>query len=273
MKYLNIGCGYHYINSEEWVNLDFSKTGEVVIASNLLSGIPFGDNYFDLVYHSHVLEHFSKDDGIKLIQECYRVLKPGGIIRIAIPNVESIVREYISIIDKLSKDIDNQILQENYEWIMLEMYDQTVRNKVGGKMAEFLNRPILKDENFIYKRIGSPAVKARIDIKQKEEFPRVKGRWTLKKIIFRIKNKIKLMILGLDNMKYVTIGKFRLGGEIHQWMYDRISLTILLKNTNFTSIEEKDGFNSYIKNWADYELDGKDGKLRKADSFFIEGIK
>jgi predicted SAM-dependent methyltransferase len=273
MKYLNIGCGYHYIKSSEWVNIDFSKTGDGVIAHNLLSGIPFAENTFDFVYHSHVLEHFTKDDGIKLIKECYRVLKPGGILRIAIPNLESIVREYISVIDKLSSDIENPKLQENYEWIMLEMYDQTVRNQSGGKMAEFLNRPNLKDADFVIKRIGTPATTARNAIKQQNGLQKVKNTLTLKKLISRIKNRIMLIILGSDYTTYARIGKFRLGGEIHQWMYDRIALTILLKNTNFKRIEVKDGINSYLKNWANYELDGKEAKLRKADSLFIEGIK
>lgn len=273
MKYLNIGCGYHYVKSPEWINIDFSKTGDDVIAHNLLRGIPFAENTFDLVYHSHVLEHFTKDDGIKLIKECYRVLKPGGILRIAIPNLESIVREYISLIDKLSPDIDNPKLQENYEWIMLEMYDQTVRNQSGGKMVEFLNRPNLNDADFVIRRIGTPAKTSRNALKQQNGLQKVKNTLTLKKLTTRIKNRILLMILGSEYTTYARIGKFRLGGEIHQWMYDRIGLTILLKNTNFKNIEVKDGFNSYLKNWAVYELDGKDGKLRKADSLFIEGIK
>jgi predicted SAM-dependent methyltransferase len=273
MKYLNIGCGYHYIKSQEWVNLDFSKTGDGVIAHNLLSGIPYAENTFDLVYHSHVLEHFTKDDGIKLIQECYRVLKPGGVLRIAIPNLESIVREYISVIDKLTTDIDNPILQENYEWIMLEMYDQTVRNQSGGKMSEFLNRPYLKEADFVIKRIGTPAITARNVLKQQKEYSKANTKWTLKEIIKRIKYRIKLLTLGHAHMTFAKIGMFRLGGEIHQWMYDRIALTILLKNENFNAIEVKDGFSSYIKNWANYELDGKDTKLRKEDSLFIEGIK
>ena len=78
MKYLNLGCGSSFLTMSEWTNLDFTSSGESVIAHNLLNGIPYSDNYFDLVYHSHVLEHFSKDDGEAFIAECFRVLKPGG---------------------------------------------------------------------------------------------------------------------------------------------------------------------------------------------------
>ena len=54
-----------------------------VRAHNILDRIPFGDDTFDLVYHSHVLEHFTKDDAISVMKECYRVLKP--VIPILLP--------------------------------------------------------------------------------------------------------------------------------------------------------------------------------------------
>src|SRR5687767_3201991 len=92
MKYLNLGCGDRYIS--DWTNVDFVSQGKGVIAHNLIEGIPFPDNSFDVVYHSHVLEHFTKQRGFLFIKECYRVLKPNGILRIVVPDLEEIVREY-----------------------------------------------------------------------------------------------------------------------------------------------------------------------------------
>ena len=97
LPYLNLGCGSHF--NQQWVNIDFSKTGEGVIAHNLLNGIPFDDNTFDVVYHSHVLEHFPQDKAIDFIRECYRVLKPGGIIRVAVHDLEQIIKNYSRLID------------------------------------------------------------------------------------------------------------------------------------------------------------------------------
>src|SRR5689334_18953207 len=88
VSYLNLGCGYHYSSAPEWINVDFVATGGGVQPHNLLDGIPFPDNSFDLVYHSHVLEHFTKNDGECFIAECFRVIKPGGFIRVAIPDLE-----------------------------------------------------------------------------------------------------------------------------------------------------------------------------------------
>ena len=100
MKFLNLGCGSHYSQKAEWTNIDFVSTGKDVIGHNLLRGIPFEDNRFDLVYHSHVLEHFSKEEGDTFISECLRVLKPGGTLRIAVPDLERIAKEYLQCLEK-----------------------------------------------------------------------------------------------------------------------------------------------------------------------------
>ena len=93
MNYLNLGCGSRFF--DDWVNLDFASTSPHVKAHNLLEGIPFKESSFNVVYHSHVLEHFSKTDAEILIKECYRVLEKNGILRIAVPDLEGIIREYL----------------------------------------------------------------------------------------------------------------------------------------------------------------------------------
>ena len=58
LRLLNLGCGNRYHHS--WINMDFSPRGADVIAHNLYKGIPSESNTFDVVYHSHLLEHFPK---------------------------------------------------------------------------------------------------------------------------------------------------------------------------------------------------------------------
>ncbi len=62
---------------------------------NLTNKFPWGDNTIDVVYSSHTLEHFSREDGIFFLNECYRVLKYHGIIRIIVPNLTDFVNKYI----------------------------------------------------------------------------------------------------------------------------------------------------------------------------------
>jgi SAM-dependent methyltransferase len=56
----------------------------------------FASGSADAIYASHVLEHLHHDDALSLLVECRRVLKPGGILRLVLPDLASMVREYLS---------------------------------------------------------------------------------------------------------------------------------------------------------------------------------
>jgi len=58
-------------------------------------GLPYRDNTVDLIHVSHLLEHLSQQQGEKLLLECRRVLKPGGVIRIAVPDLFRAAKEYV----------------------------------------------------------------------------------------------------------------------------------------------------------------------------------
>ena len=278
LPYLNLGCGSHF--NPKWINIDFSKTGEGVIGHNLLNGIPFNDNTFEVVYHSHVLEHFSKEDGAKFIKECYRVLKPGGIIRIALPDLEQIVSNYSRLIAIGIADQDNEKIRADYDWIMTEMYDQTVRNESGGEMLKYLSKEILENESFIYQRMGYEAYLIRQEIIRPIENLPKKTSVTRKiyRIIRRIisPKEIKNLFFKLffpEEYKLIKLGQFRRSGEIHQWMYDIYSLSNLLKNAGFKNIEKKGFDKSNIPGWKSFSLDEVNNVIRKPDSLFVEAIK
>lgn len=280
MKYLNVGCGSCFSTKNEWTNLDFMSTGEGVIAHNLLKGIPFENESFDAVYHSHVLEHFSQDDGENLIEECFRVLKPGGILRIAVPDLERIARNYLKYLDQGINDPTNEMITKNYEWTLLEMYDQTVRNESGGNMGKYLHQDTIINEAFVFERIGEEAKSLRKkywETKQNktENNSTYKTNSTSLISISWLKRNIKQFLLKKlhVDLTALQIGKFRLSGEIHQWMYDRYSLTTLLRAKGGKNIQTKDAFTSYINDWIKYGLDGNGDDVRKPDSLFMEAFK
>lgn len=281
MKLINLGCGSHY--HKDWTNVDFVTSSEYVILHNLLKGIPFPNSSFDVVYHSHVLEHFSKDDGVRFVEECYRVLNTNGIIRIAVPDLETIAKEYIR---NLQMAIEGNVeAKYNYEWIKLELFDQTVRNESGGDMKKYLHQPAIQNESYVFKRIGSEGKMSRESFlnnqvlrdAKKQMQPKTsivksllkKGEWFITKIKVWEQKKY----LTEQESKALKIGRFRLGGEIHQWMYDRYSLSELLKRVGFTEVKVCNAFESEIKNWESYQLDVIDGTVRKPDSLFIEAKK
>lgn len=55
---------------------------------------PYPDNTFDFVYTSHLLEHLRPFQARFCVSEIYRVLKPEGIVRIAVPDLDKVVASY-----------------------------------------------------------------------------------------------------------------------------------------------------------------------------------
>lgn len=274
MKLLNLGCGYRF--HPDWINVDFTSTGKGVIAYNLTQGIPFPDDSFDVVYHSHMLEHLPKEGAKIFLKECYRVLRPQGIIRVVIPDLEQIVKNYLRELEKAK--LGEEEAKYNYEWMLLEMYDQTVRNTSGGEMIKYLAQEEIFNQEFIINRCGMEGKKliemGKSKSEIKEEQPSL-----LKKIyrFFRYgKYRRDLMIKLLLGEEYqaLEIGRFRLGGEVHQWMYDSYSLSVLLKQYGFKDIVQRNATESYINDWNNYNLDTEsDETVYKSDSLYMEGIK
>lgn len=277
MKFLNLGCGNRFF--DEWINVDFISTNKNVLSHNLLEGIPFGNDNFDAVYHSHVLEHFTKNDASKFLYECHRVLKKDGIIRIAVPDLEGIVRSYLNNLDN-AKDSPTEINQANYEWSILELYDQVVRNNSGGEMSSYWTQGKMINQDFVESRMGFEFLNHRNAVILKNQYKNkklIKNKYFkyFKSQIDSIKNKLIIHLIGdKEYYKFYKIGKFRSSGEIHQWMYDIYSMTMLLEKIGFKDVRKVDAFTSGINNWEKYLwLDVEGGKVRKPDSLFIEAKK
>ena len=65
-----------------------------VVYHDLRKPLPWADASFSAVYASHLLEHLFFDEGQRLLRECYRVLKPGGIVRMVVPDFAQIITDY-----------------------------------------------------------------------------------------------------------------------------------------------------------------------------------
>jgi predicted SAM-dependent methyltransferase len=138
---LNLGCGPKAVSG--WVNVDcalgarlakvpFFRTinkkmrffdndwSDKIYIRNLTKRFPWPDSSVDVIYSSHTLEHFSKEEGQKFLHECHRVLRKRGLIRLVVPDLRPFVEEYIEgkiesddFIEKLgvlySKRPDNDI--------------------------------------------------------------------------------------------------------------------------------------------------------------------
>ena len=278
-QYLNLGCGERFHGS--WININFVSTGKNVVAHYLKKGIPFADNSFDVVYHSHVLEHFPKVEALTFIRECYRVLRPQGILRVVVPDLEQIVRMYLHCLENTS--IGSEEWEQNYQWILLEMYDQTVRNKSGGEMFNFLSKQNISNREFVIKRCGVE-IENIINNSQKKSFSKDKAENNFKKFLKHIYRLLRYsnyrhqvflkLILSPTELDALEIGQFRQSGEVHQWMYDHYSLSSLLKKCGLQEITKRTAHESYIPEWASFNLDTEpDGSVYKPDSLYMESIK
>lgn len=126
MTVLNLGSGYK--TSKRCINIDWSLpirlkgsamgrmvapiliTGDRreaydamdgdVLRHNLKKGIPFPDQSVEGVYHSHLLEHLDFDVAPIFLAEVKRVLKPGGVHRIVVPDLEFETRRYLESLDQ-----------------------------------------------------------------------------------------------------------------------------------------------------------------------------
>jgi predicted SAM-dependent methyltransferase len=89
---LHLGCGNKFIKGYVHIDaIDFPHVDHVS-AIDSLSFIE--ESSVELIYACHVLEHFKRRDVSKVLKEWNRVLIPGGILRLAVPNFEKICEVY-----------------------------------------------------------------------------------------------------------------------------------------------------------------------------------
>lgn len=120
-RYLHVGCG-DVILPSPFENLDTRPLKGVDHVSEAFP-LPFKDNTFDLLYSSHVLEHFKKADTQSVINEWVRVIKPGGTIRLSVPSLEALIKIY-----ELSGDMEyiigplmgGQTYDQNFHYNMFD---------------------------------------------------------------------------------------------------------------------------------------------------------
>ncbi|NES85013.1 MAG: methyltransferase domain-containing protein [Moorea sp. SIO2B7] len=279
-KLINIGCGSTYSNHPAWTNVDLAPQSSHIDNHDIRKNLPYPDAYFDACYSSHVIEHLKQHEADQLMAECWRVLKPRGIIRAVVPDLESIARGYISTLEQVESGLTEA--EANYDWIMLELYDQTVRHVKGGEMASYLADSNLTNKEFIVSRIGSNADLFLDKNSEKqsliERLASKDAYWFYKTFrSFNLRNSIAkylvTLIAGNEARRAFEVGLFRNSGEIHYWMYDRFSLRRLLERSGFVEVRVCSADSSRIQDFNSYGLDMVDGKVRKPDSLFMEGIK
>lgn len=89
---LNLGCGN--INHEKFINIDGYPYPHVHYVQQVERLPQFKDDSVDLIYSSHCLEHFKYSQTKQVLEEWYRVLKKGSILRLSVPDFDKLVHIY-----------------------------------------------------------------------------------------------------------------------------------------------------------------------------------
>lgn len=90
---LHLGCGAHQLPG--WVNID-STPIPGCLCHDLRNPLPQQSGTVDFIFNEHFIEHLTREESRRLLTECYRVLKPGGVIRISTPSISTLVNNYIA---------------------------------------------------------------------------------------------------------------------------------------------------------------------------------
>lgn len=100
---LHLGSGPNI--HQGWLNTDitdFRRTSEVVCL-DARKRFPLPDESFDLIFSEHMIEHLTRAEGQRCLRECYRVLRPGGRIRVATPSIDRLIGLYGSELTELER--------------------------------------------------------------------------------------------------------------------------------------------------------------------------
>lgn len=87
-KLINFGCGKHYQNG--WINIDYDNNGDINLAFERDTILPFPDNSIDAIFSEHFIEHIDFETGNHYVSESFRVLKKGGVLRTITPDLSTL---------------------------------------------------------------------------------------------------------------------------------------------------------------------------------------
>jgi len=271
---VNIACGTNFV--EGWINLDYIPVSPVIKKANLLGRLPFADNSVDILYSSHFLEHVPIKKVSYFLNECFRVLKSGGQIRLVLPDLQELCREYLC-----RREAGDH---KKADFVVLELLDQCVRMETGGELGAYYQSLLSDTSDEVTQLMKYVVYRTGENFKIAEEHKKIKPSFA--RILFALKNfqmiiyKVEriycCMVVSLlpkafreQNVSFVAVG------ERHAWLYDFYKLHQILEQSGYKDICKLRFNESGIEGFPLYPLDITiDDKPRKGkESMYVEARK
>lgn len=247
----------------DWTNVLFSVQPQPpdeaeIRYHDVRRSLPFADQTFDAAYALHIVEHLTPAEAASLVDELFRVLKPGGIVRISTPDLEDICRSYLRQLDEC-RTTRSDLSLTRYRWAVFELLDQLVREQGGGLMSRASAVGDF-DPEFAKTRFGDvfdefAPIRSRPPETRTPLLERLK-RLTLSSLIASIRWRVIDVIEPGHAVKVQSSwNEPRSTGELNKWIYDALSLEALLERGGFREHRRQDYRSSMIPNWNRYALD------------------
>ena len=141
---LQIGAGTNILDG--WLNTNESSFSSKVIFLEATRPFPFDNSTFDYIFSEHQIEHLSYKEGLFMLHECSRVLKPGGKIRVATPDLDALIGLRASEKNELQKRYIKWIVDTYFPDVGIYKESFVINNAFQNWEHRFLyDRETLKD--------------------------------------------------------------------------------------------------------------------------------
>jgi len=295
---LNLACGCR--TDDQWSNLDFSpyallahwprlsamlaRAGLIsperyarlrgidpnIIRHDLRRGIPFPDAAFDAVYSSHFLEHLPRPAAMPMLAEVRRVLVPGGVVRIVVPDLELVVARYAQATRELDSAAHVAQPPSAVQAAHVAQPPSAVQAAHVAQPPSAVQAP----------HVAQPpsAVQAPNMLPQAEAWRRHEQAVTqlFDPFIPHEGAGTAAQRPWLRRLERLIRGPSDRTGQLHRWMYDRHSLGRLLAEAGFADVRVEGPLTGRIADWTSYHLDADaDGTLYNPNpgSLYIEAVR
>lgn len=125
-------CDYHFPN--DWIKIDYSRA-DFNINLNEPSTLPFDDNSMRLAYSAHCLEHLEEKYVAEVLKECFRVMRPGGTVRLEVPDMLKVIDCY-----KRNDTEYIEFFHDKHQWLIDKLgFDKHYLEDHVGMLATISN--------------------------------------------------------------------------------------------------------------------------------------